>query len=256
MLGRYFLHCSLVDDVAVGHRQGVGVVEIDLVLAPTGFALRELDGNSGRFEPPSDRTDDGLVSGGLEHVVVLDPVTRRTQTPVPGSMGIGVRGVEEEELDLASHHRTEPHRQCRIDLGTKDRTRGLTNRVTGLDIGEIANDESRLVDPRHHPCSRPVGERHHVPVPLVVACEAVTGHRIVRDVTCDEVVAVLRAVLGDVLEEEPSGRALSDEASEEIRKCHDDGVDVPRFNESCEGRPIEFVWCRHRPPDRDERATR
>jgi hypothetical protein len=59
-----------------------------------------------------------------------------------------------------------------------------------------------------------------------------------------------------MFEKESTGRALSHEATEEIGERHHDGVDVSLLDERGECRPIEFVWCRHRLPDRDERATR
>ena len=66
------LRAVLVDHVAVGHLQRVGVAEVDLVLAVPGLALRELDGTPALSMPLRICADEVLVAGRLEDVVVLD----------------------------------------------------------------------------------------------------------------------------------------------------------------------------------------
>ncbi len=70
----------------------------------------------------------------------------------------------------------------------------------------------------------------HVAVALVVAGEPVAGHRVVVHVAGDQVVAVLRAGVGDRLEEEAAGGALADEPALQVGKDHQHGVDLTAAN--------------------------
>ena len=48
------LRTVLVDHMAIGHRERVGVAQVDLVLAGFGFTLRELDRDPGAVEAVAD----------------------------------------------------------------------------------------------------------------------------------------------------------------------------------------------------------
>ncbi len=73
---REFLHRLLDHDVSVGHRERIGVPDVDLVLADRRLALRVLDGDLGIAESPARGTDVVLHTGALEQVVVLVVPTR------------------------------------------------------------------------------------------------------------------------------------------------------------------------------------
>ena len=53
----------LVDGVAVGHLERLGVEQVDLVLALAGLALGELDGHARGLHAVADVADDVLIPG-------------------------------------------------------------------------------------------------------------------------------------------------------------------------------------------------
>ncbi len=220
------LRRGLVHEVAVGHLHGLGVVEVDLVLAAPRLALGELHGHPGGLQPAADRADDVLVLGGLQHVVVLEPRRVRTQVAVALGVSFVVGVVEQVELDLTGHHRQMAERRGCLHLPAQHGARRHLDQLAGGDVVEIAEHERGALDPRRHPHGGPVGSGEHVPVTLLVAGEAVAGHRFVVQVAGDEVVAVLRAVVGDVVEEEPAAGALADHPPLQVGEGHDDGVDL------------------------------
>ena len=67
-----FLQALLVDHVAVGHLQRLGVADVQLVLAEAPLAFRVLDRDAGRLEMPAHRRREGLRARALEDVVVLE----------------------------------------------------------------------------------------------------------------------------------------------------------------------------------------
>jgi hypothetical protein len=76
---------------------------------------------------------------------------------------------------------------------------------------------------------REVGDSLHIAVALLPVGERVTGHRRHLDVHGEEVVAGLDAVaVDDVVEEVVTGHALAHEATLEIGKGDEHGVDVAR----------------------------
>lgn len=66
-----FLAAVLDDRMPVGHRQGVGVTDIDLLLAGGRLALGVLDRDPGSLKAVADRPHHILFLGRLEDVVVL-----------------------------------------------------------------------------------------------------------------------------------------------------------------------------------------
>ena len=120
---RQLLGAVLVDDVVVGHRQRVGVAEVDLVLSRPRLALRGLDLHPGRLHPVPDLAEEALVVGRREDVVVEDVRHRRRQVLVPLQVSFLVRLLEQEELELRADHRREAERLRPLDLRPQHLTR-------------------------------------------------------------------------------------------------------------------------------------
>ena len=55
-------------------------------------------------------------------------------------------------------------------------------------------------------------------------------HRVHLDVDGEQIIAAVRAVLGDALQIELAGEAFADEATEDIRERDDDGIDFAFFD--------------------------
>ena len=148
------------------------------------------------------------------------------QVAVALGVGLVVGVLEQVELDLAGHHRQEAERRGGLLLAPQHRARRDLDQLAGVDVEQVAHDHRRLVDPRNPAHRVPVGAGQHVAVALLVAGEPVAGHRVVVHVAGDQVVAVLRAGVGDRLEEEPSRRALAREPALQIGEDHQHRVDL------------------------------
>jgi hypothetical protein len=142
----------------------------------------------------------------------------RLQVAVALVVGLVVGVLEEVELDLARDHRQEALRRSGLDLA-RSIVRGATSTSSPVSTSYRSHKIIAVLSTHgviaHR---RPVGPGQHVAVALVVAGEAVAGHRVVVHVAGDQVVAVLRAVLRHVLEEEPAGGALADEPALQVGK--------------------------------------
>ena len=97
------LGAVLVDHVAVGHLQRLGVDQVDLLLARPPFALGDLDRDAGGVHAVADRPDQALFLGGLEDVVVLDVPAGVLEVAVALLPCLVVGFVEEVELQLRRH---------------------------------------------------------------------------------------------------------------------------------------------------------
>ena len=210
---------SAIDD-------GVLVREVDLVLAAAGLALGELHRQPGVAKSTADRPDDALLLGRLQDVVVLDVGRRRRQRAVVGAVGVVVALPEEEELDLAAALDDEPGVGGGGHLALQDAPRRELHRRCRVDVDEVDDHHRRLVQPRQVADRRRVDDAAHVAVALVVARPAETRQRRVVEVAGDEVVAVLRPVRDDGVEEELAVGALADHPPEVVGEHGEHRVDV------------------------------
>src|SRR5437764_1241140 len=79
---RDLLGTVLVDDVVVGHRQRIGVAEVDLLLPRPRLALRCLDVDARAVHPVADLPEQRLVVARGEDVVVEDVRNRGREVVV------------------------------------------------------------------------------------------------------------------------------------------------------------------------------
>ena len=92
----------LVDRMVVGHRQRVGIAEVDLVLAEVALALGVLHTDAGPGHAEPDRADDVLDHGRAEDRVVDVVRVRGDQVVVALRPGLVEAVAEEHELELRS----------------------------------------------------------------------------------------------------------------------------------------------------------
>src|SRR6266542_2756142 len=224
---RDLLGAVLVDDVPVRHLERVGVLQVDLVLAPARLALRELDRDRGGVHRVADGTDQVLVPSRLQQVIVLDDRGVGLEIRVSLDCGFLVRVAEQEELEL----RTDLDRVSRgrrpLDLPLQDPPGRDLHRGAGLVIDEIAQHQRSLFEPRYGAQRREIGHGLHVAVALLPVGEPVAGHGRHVDVHGEQVVACLDAgALGDVVEEVVAGHALAHEPALEVGEGDEHRVDV------------------------------
>ena len=231
----------LVDHVAVGHLERVGVPEVDLVLAEARLTLRELHRDAGVVDAVADRPDEVLVAGGLEDVVVLDvrAVRREAGVTLRGGFLVGV--AEQDELQLRATLDRVPGFLRPRDLAPQDLARRDLDRLAGGRVEEIAEDERGLLQPRQHAQRGGVGSAEHVAVARLPTREAVSGNGRHVDVDREEVAARVDPVLGDMSSVEPSRHSLPHEAALQIGEGDDDGVDLVGIDE-----PAQLLDVGHR----------
>ena len=102
VLGGDLLGPVLVDDVAVGGGQGVGVAEGDLVLAVVALALGRLDPHAGPGHGVADAAQQRLDPGRAQQRVVDVVVVGRAQVAVGLGPGLLVAVAEHDELELGA----------------------------------------------------------------------------------------------------------------------------------------------------------
>ena len=108
MLLGNFLQPVFEERVHIGHREGIGINKIDLVLPSAPFPLAALDRHAGRGHPVPDRPHQRLIPRRLHQVVINPVIARRLQVAITaGERGV-ITLVEEIELQFARATAIEP----------------------------------------------------------------------------------------------------------------------------------------------------
>ena len=165
-----------------------------------------------------------LVVGRREHVVVEDVRHRRRQPAVVRRVRVGVRLLEEEELELGAELGLQPVRLEPLELAAEHLPRRGRDRRAVLPA-DVAEHERVPLDPRDPPQRREVGPQHEVAVAPLPARDLVAGHGIHLHLEREEVVAPLH-VLDPVLEEEVLVQALAEQAPLHVGERDDDRVEA------------------------------
>ena len=138
-----------------------------------------------------------------------------------------VRVAEQEELELRAALHPVTGGRGSLDLTLEDSSRRHFDRCRGLFVDEVAQHDRGLLEPGDRTQRREVGDGLHVAVALLPVGEPVTGHRSHLHVHREQVVARLDALaVDDVVEEVVPGHAFAHQATLEIGKGHEHGVDV------------------------------
>ena len=214
----------LHDAVPIGHRQHVGVANVELVLPAPAFTLGVLDRDARRGQRLAGGADVGLDATALQEVVVLGVPARCVEIGIALLVGLPVGVVEQEELELAGGLRRQPVLGEPFDLATQDRTGGDGDRAVSRVVDDVAEHERGPVGPPGSPQGGQVGHEVDVAVPELPAGEAVAGHRFHLHVDRQEVVARMGAV-ADRLREEAGVEPLADEASVVVGEGDDHRLD-------------------------------
>ena len=224
VLVRKLLEAVLVDRVVVGHRDGVRVAEVDLLLSRPRLALRVLDRDARRVHAVANRADERLVVAGREDVVVEDVRHRRGQAAEVLVARLLECLLEQVELELGAELGLEPRCLGAIDLRLQHLPRRGRDRRAVVPP-DVAEDERRPLEPGDPPHRREVGLHDEVAVPALPARDRVAGHRVHLHLEREQVVAALGPVLPDPVEEEIAVKALPQQPSLHVGEGHDDGVE-------------------------------
>ncbi len=206
------LHPVLVEHVAVGHLERVGVAEVDLLLPPPPLALGELHRHARRLHAVADRAHQRLFLGGLEDVVVLEVVRDRREAVVALGPRLVERLAEQVELELGRGLDRVAALGRALELTPQHPARRLLDGLALLGV-DVAEDERGLGQPREEPPRGEVGHQLHVPVAALPRRELEAGQRLHLHVHREEVDAGVDAVVQDVVEEVAADDALAHEAA-------------------------------------------
>ena len=224
--GRDLLGGVLVDRVEVAGADGVGVAEVDLVLAEVALALGVLhrqvrrrhlapDAAEQRLEPrrPEDRVVDVVEVAG--HHVAVGLVPR---------LLVGV--AEDDELELGGGQRAPAALGEPVELGLEDLARRGDDRRAVVPV-QVGHAHRRAGRPAHRPQRAEVGLHLEVAVAGLPRGHRVAVDRVHLDVDGEQVVAGLGAVLDHVLHEVRADQPLALQAALHVGEDEEDGVDRP-----------------------------
>jgi hypothetical protein len=175
---------------------------------------------------PAQSPDDRLVAGGLHRVVVDAVIARRLQPGVARCIRVVVGGVEEEEFQLAGRLAGQAERGQAVHLLAEHGARRLDDGLAVL-VVQVADDHRGGGLPGEQAHGGKVGLHAEVAEPGLPVGQREAVERVHLDVEGEEVIAAVRAAVGDVVEEVVGGEPLADEAAENVGEDDDNGVDVP-----------------------------
>ena len=224
-LGGDLLRDGLVDAVVVRGDQRVGVEEADLVLAEVALALGALDvetrGVHGVAQVAQQRLDPRGAEDGVVDVVLVD---RRQVAPAP-VVGLLVRRVEGDELELGAGQRDHPALGDPVQLGLEDRARRLGDRCV-VEPDQVALHQHAARQVGQQPDRVVVGHELHVAVALLPRGDGVAVDGVHVDVDREQVVAALGAGLQRDVQEVLRVQALALEPALHVGEGEHDGVDL------------------------------
>ena len=205
--------------------EGLGVADVELLLARAPLALRILDRDARGLQQVAHRAHHRLFLGGLEDVVVLDVVAGRLEVAKTLLVDRPVVLVEEIELELRGHVGGEPELLEPRELRLEDGARRMRDRLVVMVVDEIGEAERRALEPGALHQRRHVGLHDEVAVALGPVGGRVAGHRLHIDVVGEQVVAAVR-LLPRAVDEELRVEALADQPPLHVGEGDNDGVDL------------------------------
>ena len=228
------LHPVLVEHVAVGHLERVGVAQVDLLLPPPPLALGELDRHPRRLHPVADGAHQRLLLRGLEDVVVLQVVRHRGEAVVTLGPRLVEGLAEEVELELGGGLHPVADPGGALELAPEHPARRLLDGLALLGV-DVAEHERGLGQPRQQAPGGEVGHQLHVAVAPLPRGELEARQRLHLHVHREEVDAGVDAVVQHVVEEVAADDALAHQPAEPVREDGEHGVDVALLDQRLEG---------------------
>ena len=160
------LEALLVDGMAIGHFQGLGIAQIQLVLAGSPFAFTEFDRYAALVHMAADAGVDALFLGALQHVVVLDIPAEGFKVFVVFLAGCCKGILEEIVFEFrAALGRIAEFGQA-VDLDFEHGARSNGDRLVGVVGLEVADDEGRTVEPGELAQGREIGNAVDIAIAL------------------------------------------------------------------------------------------
>ena len=223
----------LVKDVAIGLDQGFAETEVDLLLAEARLSLAALDGDAALAEMAPDRTDQVLLLGPLEDVVILVVEAHRAEIVIALLSRRAVAVVEDVELDLRTGHDRVAGLARPRELALQHAARRDLDRLLVM-IEQVAQHESGARQPGGEAQGAEVGPAQEVAKAGLPTGVAVTFDDIHLHVAGEQVVTGMHAARRHLLEEVRSGEALSHQAAVHVREHRQHGLDLALVDEAAQ----------------------
>ncbi len=219
------LGAVLVDRVLVGGLQHRPVGEVDLVLAEVALALGRLDAQAGAGHAVADPADQRLHARRAEHRVVDVVEVRGMQVAVAEPCRLVVGVAEDDELQLGRPDGVEAALGEPVELGAQDLARrGDDGRAVAP--GQVGHAQGGAIVPRDEPQRLEVGLHREVAVARLPRGHRVALDGVHLDVDGEQVVAGLRAVRNDLVEEVVRGEPLALQAALHVGEAEQDRVEA------------------------------
>ena len=249
MRGRDRLRAVFVDGVVVAGAQGLVIEEADLVLTQVALTLGRLDIQARGIHLVADVAQDRLDLRAAEDRIIDVVAVRARQpdiAPIPGRV-IGV--LEEDELQLGPAEGAIAQLGRGSQLLLEDGARRLRDLTRPVQPGQIALDHRGVRLARRAPQGVEVEVEEHIAIPPLPGGERVAGHGVHLDIDGEQVVAPLRAMGQDVVEEEARVQPLALQSPLHVGEGHNDGVDFAAVDLGSQ-RVHREPWCAcaHRDP--------
>ena len=148
----------------VGRCQRVVIFDIDLFLPGRGFALGTFHGNTGIIQSVADRAHHILFLGGLEDVVILIIGADQIDAAIAALMGFAIAFMEQEKLQLRSHHRLHAHIFQPRDLLFQHGAGRVRHIFVGVMIFHVAHHHGGAIKPGNAAQSGHVRAHHIVAI--------------------------------------------------------------------------------------------
>ena len=236
----HLFQALLVDRVAVGHRQHVGVAHVQLVLTGAPLPLGAFDWDAGVPEVTARGGVECLLARRQQRMVVLDVPADGLEVRVAAGGGVAVRAAEDVVLEFRAGPHGVAHIPRPLYLPAQHRPR-RHGRGPVRGVVDVAQDQRRAVQPGRPPQRLHLRRQVDVAVPLLPAGEGVPGDRLHLHIDGQQVVAGVGAAIGDLVEEELGVEALAEQAAVEVRERDHHGLDIAAFDQFAEALPRQHA---------------
>ena len=221
----YGLEALLEELVPVGHVEGLGIADVELVLAQAPLAFGVLNRDARGAQVAAGRAGKVLVAAALEQLVVLQVPARWLQAVVMRRVGVAVAILEEVILQFGGGHGPVAKVLGGGELLPQQAARGLGQQGVGFLIIDIAHHPGGAVQPRGDPQGREVWHEVKIAIAQFPIGKAIARHRLHLHVRGEEVVTGMGAPVQRRFEEKIGVEVLAREAAVVIGKGQHDRVD-------------------------------
>src|SRR5438067_1423852 len=132
-------------------------MQIDLVLAGSGFAFGKLDRYPGGRQSIANVPVDRLIGGSGEELIILVVPAGGHERLVAVLVRRGVAVAKQVKLQLGRYHWTQAKRGGALNLAPEDGSGRHRDELTRFLVDDVGEDQRGLLLPGNDPQRRPIG---------------------------------------------------------------------------------------------------